>query len=209
VKDQTKTEKKIQEIFDKFKFNIKQSEKYEEDVEFLSENHYKYVNQMITNLPGGYHQLNSGLPWFAYWTLNVFDMLNSKNIQLSYEIKMEFVKYLKELHNESGGFSGFSKGFSNVISSYAAVLAICILDIPEAYDIIDIKQMKQFLLRIKNNDLQNKQSDVDKKNEFIIRKEKVTNGIVLNIFFFLSFYIEYFPLKSISLNNIYLIVIFL
>jgi len=131
---------------------------------------------MLNRIPSGYHQLNSGLPWFAYWTLNVINMLHKEKIEISCVIKMEFVGYLKELHHDKGGFSGYSYGFPNVISSYAAVLAICILDIPEAYEIIDIKKMKEFLLSCKNNDLDNSKSIVDKKKEYVIKKELSDKG---------------------------------
>lgn len=176
VSDQEKTEKKILEIFDKANFKINEADKFDENVEFLAEKHYKFTNNMISRIPGGYHQLNSGLPWFAYWTLNVMDMLNKEKIEISYEIKMEFVKYLKELHHEKGGFCGYSKGFPNIISSYAAVLAITVLDIPEAYEIIDINKMREFLLNCKNNDLDNNYSEVDKKKEFVIKKRINTEG---------------------------------
>jgi protein farnesyltransferase subunit beta len=125
---------------------------------------------MLNKIPGPYHSLNAGLPWFAYWTLNIFDMLNKGNIEISREIKLNYVDYLKELHNKEGGFSGYSKGISNVISSYAAILAICILDIPEAYDIIDIKKMKEFILKNKNNDINNTNAILDKNNDYIINK---------------------------------------
>lgn len=127
----------------------------------------------MDRIPGAYHQLNAGLPWFAYWTLNVFDLLNQQKFDITYEIKLEFVKYLKELYNESGGFSGYSKGMPNLISSYAAILAICLLDVSEAYDIVDIKKMREFILSCKNNDLQNENSNVVKKNEFIIKKDDI------------------------------------
>jgi len=176
VIDQTQTEKMIEQIFNKFNFHVKNADKYEGNIKFFSDKHHKFTNHMLSRIPLGYHQLNSGLPWFAYWTLNVFDMLNKQKIDLSYEIKMEFVKYLKDLHNDDkGGFSGYSKGFSNVISSYAAILAICILDIPEAYEIVDIKKMREFILSCKNDDLQNKNSEVDKRNGFVIKKDG--NGI--------------------------------
>jgi len=178
VKDQLETETKIQEIFDKSNFNIKESDKFNNNIEFLAEKHYKFTNNMMSRIPAGYHQLNSGLPWFAYWTLNVIDMLNKEKIEISYEIKMEFVKYLKELHHEKGGFCGYSKGFPNIISSYAAVLAISILDIPEAYEIINLKKMKKFILSCKNNDFDNDKSEVDKKEEFVFKKEFENKGLL-------------------------------
>jgi protein farnesyltransferase subunit beta len=126
---------------------------------------------MMQKIPEGYHKLNSGLPWFAYWTLNIFDMLNRGEIEMTYEIKLEFVKYLKDLHHENGGFSGYGRSMPNLISSYAAILAICILDIPEAYDIIDIPKMREFILKNKNNDLKNQDSILDIRGDFLLKKE--------------------------------------
>ena len=131
---------------------------------------------MAYKIPGPYHSLNSGLPWFAYWTLNIFDMLNQEKIEIPFDEKMDFVKYLKELHHEDGGFSGYKGGIANVISSYAAVLAICILDIPEAYEIIDVGKMREFIMRNKNNDIGNTKGVLDKNGNFLIRKEKDFEG---------------------------------
>ena len=149
---------------------------------------------MMNSIPGPYHQLNSGLPWFAYWVLNVFDMLNQEKIELSLEIKLEFVKYLKELLHKDGGFSGYSGGFPNIISTYAAILAICILGIPEAYEIIDIPKMRNFILSVKNTDYKNSNSQVDSKKEFVIKKDDKKGK--QNIF------LKFFKMEKISLLNL-------
>ena len=43
------------------------------------------------------------------------------------------------------------KGYAHLISTYGAMMAILNLNIKEAYDIVNIPKMKNFLLRMKNN----------------------------------------------------------
>ena len=51
-------------------------------------------------------------------------------------------------------------------------MTIVDLGIPEAYDIIDIPKMKKFLLKMKNNNFNNKESSsVDKNGNFLLNKE--------------------------------------
>ena len=58
---------------------------------------------------------------------------------------MRFVQVLKELQHEDGGFLGSPKGFAHLITTYAALMSVN-LGIPEAYNLIDIPKMKNFLL---------------------------------------------------------------
>lgn len=64
---------------------------------------------------------------------------------LSLNTKLMFVEFIKELQHKDGGFCGSAGGFPHLISSYAAVMAIANLAIKEAYDIIDIPKMREFL----------------------------------------------------------------
>ena len=43
------------------------------------------------------------------------------------------------------------KGYVYLISTYGDMMAILNLNIKEAYDIVNIPKMKNFLLRMKNN----------------------------------------------------------
>lgn len=61
------------------------------------------------------------------------------------------MEYLKKCHNKSGGFAGAPYHQSHVASSYAAMLAIVNIGTQEAYDIVDVKGMREFLGRVKNN----------------------------------------------------------
>jgi protein farnesyltransferase subunit beta len=156
-KDQLHTEELIKEYFDEYDFNTKDSENFkdkensEEKLEYFSKQHYEFARKLMRSLPQGYEGLDSGLPWFSYWVLNILSMCEKNNYELSHNIKLEFVNYLKELQHEDGGFCGYSKGIPHIISTYSAVMSIMILGIKEAYDIVDLPKMRNFLLRMKNN----------------------------------------------------------
>lgn len=147
---QAEIESLIQKIFDEFDFATKNSGTYtNNDLEVFKESHLKFVNKMISGLPFGYSGLDSGLPWFVYWSLNAFDIFGMDKYEFSHDLKAKFIFYLSDLINYDGGFSGYSKGLSHIISNYAAVLAIVSLHCKEAYDMIDRKAMKKYLMSMK------------------------------------------------------------
>ena len=92
--------------------------------------------------------------------------------EIDYELKLKIVELLKDLQHKDGGFIGKPKCEAHLLSTYAAVMTIVDLGIPEAYNIIDIPKMKKFLLKMKNNNFNNKESSsVDKNGNFLINKE--------------------------------------
>ena len=93
-------------------------------------------------------------------------------------LKLKFVDVLKELQNPEGGFYGFVKGSSHLISTYAGVMSVANLAIPEAYDLIDRKKLKEYLLKMKNNDIEFKQKNtfLDKNNNFLIYSVRCAIG---------------------------------
>ena len=127
---------------------------------------------MIKSLPRGYGSLDSGYPWFTYWITNIIAMCRD-NYDLSYEMKMQFVQILKELQHEEGGFRGSPRGQAHLIATYAAVMSVVNLGIQEAYDLVDIPKMKNFLLKMKNNnfDINKKPSFVDKAGIYLITRD--------------------------------------
>ena len=88
-------------------------------------------------------------------------------------MKMQFVQVLKELQHEDGGFRGSPRGHAHLIATYAAIMSIANLGIPEAYDIVDIPKMKNFLLKMKNNnfEIDKKPSYTDKNGVYLITRE--------------------------------------
>jgi protein farnesyltransferase subunit beta len=169
-KDQEKVEKYIREIYSFEKFSIKDSESYDREIEFDLEGHLNFAKNMIHQVPRGYGGIDSGLPWFSYWVLNIIDLCSKNRTEISHNNKLKFVEYLKDLQHKDGGFCGYSKGHSHTVSNYAAVMAIVSLGIEEAYQIIDIPKMKNFLLRMKNNNQNSTSAVKDSCNYFCIEK---------------------------------------
>jgi protein farnesyltransferase subunit beta len=171
-REQSYVEKEIDKIFKMSEFDIGNPDKYDKDIEYEREKHFNFAKKMIYRLPGGYSQLDAGMPWFSYWVLNILDMCSDKKIELSYANKIKFVNYLKELQHEDGGFSGYAKGIPHIVSNYAAIMAIIALDMKEGYEIVDRQKMKSFLKRMKNNNISNRDKSqgyiIDKTGNFVI-----------------------------------------
>ena len=169
--DQFKSQNDVIDIFLKYNFETKKSENFNEKAEYFREKHYNFAKEFIKQIPAGYASLDSGYPWFIYWVTNIIYMCK-KNYDLDFDTKMQFVKMLKELQHENGGFCGSPKGYANLIATYAGIISIINLEIKEAYEIINIPKMKNFLLSMKNNnfDITENNSYVDKNNIYLITR---------------------------------------
>ena len=95
---------------------------------------------------------DGGQPWFLFWNSQSLELLAQPNLRLDGEMKERCVDYLRQCHNsdEEGGFRGAPYIASHVASSYAAIIAIVNIGTKEAYDLVDLLQMKKYLLSVKN-----------------------------------------------------------
>ena len=171
--DQENTELRVLKYFEEVGFSTRSSEEFNGEAKYYRLLHYNFAKKLMSKLPGGYSSLDSGYPWLLYWVTNIITMCKD-NYSLNQKDKMQFVQILKELQHEDGGFCGSPKGHAHLISTYAAVMAIVNLGIPEAYDIIDINKMKNFLLKMKNNqfDINQEPSYTDKNGVYLITRDK-------------------------------------
>ena len=171
-RDQEETELSILKFFEEAGFSTKSAEEYQGNAKFYRILHYNLYKKLIKELPYAYSTLDAGYPWLIYWIINNIQM-SKDNYAINYETKLNFVELLKELQHEEGGFRGSPRGHPHLISSYAAVMAIVGLGIPEAYDIIDIPKMKSFLLKMKNNNFNINQepSYTDKNGIYLITRD--------------------------------------
>ena len=171
--DQFVTENSVIDCFLPHKFETFLSENFSGEAKYLKKIHYEFAQKLMSKLPLGYMSLDSGYPWFCYWITNILEMTKDK-YDLSYDTKLKFVEILKELQHPDGGFCGMPKGYAHLISTYSGMMAIINLGIKEAYDIIDIKKMKEFLLRMKNNhfNIKDKPSYTDKNGIFLIYRSE-------------------------------------
>ena len=144
-KAQETTELSILKYFEEFGFSTKSSEDYNGEAKYFRLLHYNFTKKLMLELPNAYTTLDAGFPWLVYWITNIISM-SKDNYEITHDNKMQLVQILKELQHEDGGFCGSPKGYAHLISTYAAVMAIVNLGIPEAYEIINIDKMKNFLL---------------------------------------------------------------
>ena len=138
--DQEKTEAKVLEIFEKLGFNTKSSKEYKGEAKFYSDIHYKAYSNFFDGLGPENWIFENKYPLLLYFVINDILMLKD-HCEIDYELKIKIVEFLKDFQHEDGGFRGSPKGEAEIVSTYAGVMAIVNLGIPEAYDIIDIPKM--------------------------------------------------------------------
>lgn len=82
-------------------------------------------------------------PWLAYWSLHALDLL-ALHDGISYEAVVDrsaMANTLRRLQSPLGGFAGMPDALPHLASTYAAVVAACILG---AYDVVDVDKLVSF-----------------------------------------------------------------
>ena len=88
-------------------------------------------------------------PWSVYWALNSLAILNKLHL-VNENNRIALTKFVLSFENKrEGGFSGGSGYHSNIISSYAAVLDLCLLNQSDLCKSIDRVKFLEFLFRMK------------------------------------------------------------
>ena len=176
--DQEKTEAKVLPFFEKVGFNTKTSKEFKGEAKFLTDLHYKAFSDFFPELPKEHISRDGRYPMHIFHIINTVYLLKDHN-DLEHEFKLKIVELLKDLQHKDGGFVGAPKLGPELLSTYGAVMTIADLGIPEAYDIIDIPKMKNFLLKIKNNIFNNKETaSFDKNGNFLLDKENKDGKIL-------------------------------
>ena len=179
--DQEKTEAKVLEIFEKVGFNTKSSKEYRGEAKFYSDIHYKAYSGFFSGFGPENIIFEERYLMLVFWIINNILMLKDHN-EIDHELKLKIVEFLKDFQHEDGGFRASPKGEAEIIATYGAVMSIVNLGIPEAYDIIDIPKMKNYLLKMKNNNFNNKESaSFDKNGDFLLDKENKNGKKIYNL----------------------------
>ena len=179
--DQEKAELKILPFFEEVGFNTKSSKEFKGEAKFYTEMHYKAYSSFISGFGPENTFLNDQYTFLIYGIINNILMLKD-HCEIDYELKLKIIELLKDFQHEDGGFRGTPKGEAELRTTYAAVMAIVDLGIPEAYDIIDIQKMKNYLLKMKNNNFNNKESaSFDRNGNFLLDKENKNGKILYNL----------------------------
>lgn len=124
-----------------------------------SDIHINFLDKVLNGkkpLANHYQRLESGQPWLFFWTTTALSVLNYKLPFPAY-----ILAYLKEMYNE--GFQGSTYQLAHVASTYAAIGCIVNIGTEEAFKLVDKKQMKSFLMKMKKTSV-DEGSDMTKWN---------------------------------------------
>eukprot|EP00347_Sterkiella_histriomuscorum_P006994 403350653 len=152
----------IKSLYEKYDFNPIDAKSCKNQIpEFLNEKHAMFVRKAYANLPAKAQKNDSCQPWFLYWFTTSLENFNleKEEIKLQNSEKRQIVEMLRQLQNPRGGFGGAPGHSSNLIASYAAVLTLVNIGTHEAFDLINVSGMKDFLISMKNKILLNNQSE--------------------------------------------------
>ena len=98
---------------------------------------------------GIYHYFDIQKPWLIYWTINSIAIFLKLNF-LSYNDRKKLSEYLLLFQNmKTGGFAGGINYQSNILTNYAVILSLSILNIKTSWKKIDRKKMYNFFLSLK------------------------------------------------------------
>jgi protein farnesyltransferase subunit beta len=117
----------------------------ENQIRLLRRMHSLYLVNGLVNLSSGFVSLDASRPWLCYWILHALYLLDKEPTYLYDRI----VSTLAYMQNIDGGFSGGPQQLSHGAPNYAAVLALCTVGTPEAFQSINREAMYVFFLRMK------------------------------------------------------------
>jgi len=111
--------------------------------------HISYLYRGLRQLSDSYECLDASRPWLCYWIIHSLNLLGEK---LSNEHQLQIGRFLKSVQDEAGGFAGNIGQMAHLADTYAAVSAICSLDLPECFDMIDCNALAEFIRSVKHED---------------------------------------------------------
>ncbi|RYH29319.1 hypothetical protein EON65_08910 [archaeon] len=115
------------------------------EIRLLKVKHAAYLLNFLESLPGGFISLEASRPWIMYWIVHALYMLDQEPVALYPRI----IDTLGYIQNPTGGFGGGRGHLSQGAPNYAAVLTLCTIATPEAWQVIDRKAMYRFFLQMK------------------------------------------------------------
>mmetsp|Transcript_20327 Transcript_20327/g.33524 ORF Transcript_20327/g.33524 Transcript_20327/m.33524 type:complete len:416 (+) Transcript_20327:265-1512(+) len=125
---------------------------------FLTEDHQaKILRQktvqylykgLSTPLGASYTSLDASRPWLIYWMLHALDLLEAFPEELAVRIR-ESLRTCGAVDAE-GAFGGGFMQSGHTATTYAAVLAICILGDEESFRLIDRQGLYRFFMKVKD-----------------------------------------------------------
>ncbi|CAK9824798.1 Protein farnesyltransferase subunit beta [Anthophora retusa] len=111
--------------------------------------HILFLESCLTNLNEDHECLDCSRPWLCYWIIHSLQILGKRLSDSEYS---KIAGFLAKCQSPEGGFGGGPGQYPHLASTYAAVNALCIIGTPQAYQVIDRKGLKRFLLSLRGED---------------------------------------------------------
>lgn len=115
----------------------------------IRQRHVGFLKRSITHLSEAYECLDCSKPWLCYWILHSLEILGERLEDVEYS---KIAGFLAKCQSPNGGFGGGPGQYPHLASTYAAVNALCTIGTQEAYDVIDRKNLRQFLSSLRAED---------------------------------------------------------
>jgi protein farnesyltransferase subunit beta len=113
---------------------------------FYRKEHIRFLERCLRFLSTGYECLDASRPWLVYWILQSAHCLNFK---FSHEVLTDVIHFLKNCRHPNGGFAGGPNQYPHLAPTYAAVLALCLIETDESFEAIDFEGIKNFLWSVR------------------------------------------------------------
>ncbi|KAL3288746.1 hypothetical protein HHI36_003181 [Cryptolaemus montrouzieri] len=108
--------------------------------------HGVFLTDTLLHASRSYEALDASRTWICYWVLHSLSLLE---IKIPDKAKRACIKFLAKCQNSSGGFGGGPGQISHLAPTYAAVNALIILGMEEAFKVIDREKLLEFLWSLK------------------------------------------------------------
>lgn len=110
--------------------------------------HIKYLRKcLLSPLPEPYICLDASQPWLCYWAIHSLELLDSGSF--SDEMLANKIRAILGDCKKGGPFGGSPCQIPHLAPTYAAVMALCIM---EDYTLLDASAIKAFIMSTKNRD---------------------------------------------------------
>lgn len=111
--------------------------------------HTHYICRSLKELPKSCSSLDASRPWFCYWGIHSLRLLEAS---IDESLASSVVRFLKTCESSSGGYGGGPGQYAHMATTYGAVMALVSIGTNEAFESINRKTLKNFLMTLKKPD---------------------------------------------------------
>ncbi|KFD47606.1 hypothetical protein M513_11525 [Trichuris suis] len=144
--EQKRTEELVEESVKSF---VEQREIEDACPKLFRADHVRYLRGCLSQLSSGYQTMDASRSWMTYWVLHGLDLLGEP---LAEESANNAIEFLRTCQSPNGGFGGGPGQKAHLATTYASIMALCIIGTQKAYDVIDRQKLLDYLRRMKNDD---------------------------------------------------------